>query len=53
MHFHFNLTIFIPCTNQVYSPAELQYVQAALVREGGWRDIRQGQQAAMSWDMWQ
>ncbi|AWO96184.1 Hypothetical protein SMAX5B_002562 [Scophthalmus maximus] len=30
---------------------ELQYVQAALVGEGSWRDIRQGQQAAVSRDI--
>lgn len=51
MHFPFKHTIFVPWTNQICSPAELQYVQAALVGEGGWRDIRQGQQAAMSRDI--
>lgn len=49
----FNFIVFILYTNLIYSPAELQYVQAAVFGEGGWRDISQGQQAAMSWDIWQ
>lgn len=47
------LITFYPVYKSDTFPVEVQYVQAALVGEGGWRDIRQGQQAAVSWDIWQ